>query len=404
MREDYQALIDEVSTLLGKAATLEGRDFGLIAFGAHEGADEGGGDPSLSLDSVRTRTILQRRSTAEVRAFFESFGIARATAPVRIPPDPAAGLHGRLCLPVRHGGTVYGYIWLLDDGELELTDPRLDAAMTTAARIGSLLAGEARAGARRGELLREALTGPARERETAMAELRGALGPSGTGPVALVAVLPWTPAEGEEHSGVAGVPNVAAGSAVAEARGGTDGYAALVRLRSADGLGPACTAAERLLKSPQSQGRSPSGGPEDGRAGAGVSAPRNGLGELAAAWREATAAAAAARAEPRLGPVAEWTSIGPYRLLSALRAEHGGSAEQDPAVHTLLRPAHREMARTAEVFLDCAGQAGRTAAALGVHRQTLYYRLARVEKLTGLDLDDGEHRLLLHMALKSARL
>jgi DNA-binding PucR family transcriptional regulator len=56
------------------------------------------------------------------------------------------------------------------------------------------------------------------------------------------------------------------------------------------------------------------------------------------------------------------------------------------------------------VFLDNAGQAGRTAAALGIHRQTLYYRLSRVEQLTGLDLDDGEDRLLLHMSLKSARL
>ncbi|NJP79172.1 PucR family transcriptional regulator, partial [Streptomyces sp. AA8] len=70
----------------------------------------------------------------------------------------------------------------------------------------------------------------------------------------------------------------------------------------------------------------------------------------------------------------------------------------------LLAPAHAELARTAEVFLDCAGQAGRTAAALGIHRQTLYYRLARVEQLTGLDLDEGEGRLLLHMALKASRL
>ena len=38
----------------------------------------------------------------------------------------------------------------------------------------------------------------------------------------------------------------------------------------------------------------------------------------------------------------------------------------------------------------------RAAAELGVHRQTLYYRLSRVEKLTGLDLDEGEDRLLLH--------
>lgn len=135
-----------------------------------------------------------------------------------------------------------------------------------------------------------------------------------------------------------------------------------------------------------------------GGAAAGVSGSREGLGELAVSWAEASAAARAALAEPRLGPVARWGEIGAYRLLTSL-----GSAA-DPAVTPLLSPAHRELARTAEVYLDCAGQAGRTAAALGIHRQTLYYRLSRVEQLTGLDLDDGEDRLLLHMALKGARL
>ncbi|MGC9382505.1 PucR family transcriptional regulator, partial [Streptomyces sp. MH13] len=133
---------------------------------------------------------------------------------------------------------------------------------------------------------------------------------------------------------------------------------------------------------------------------AGVSAPRTGLAELGDAWWEASAAARAARAESRFGPVAEWTSIGAFRLLTALPAR----SVRDPAVRVLLSPAHRELARTAEVYLDCAGQAGRTAAELGIHRQTLYYRLSRVEQLTGLDLADGEDRLLLHMALKSARL
>ncbi|MEU0969731.1 helix-turn-helix domain-containing protein, partial [Streptomyces sp. NPDC005917] len=127
---------------------------------------------------------------------------------------------------------------------------------------------------------------------------------------------------------------------------------------------------------------------------------RTGLAELGTVWQEAAAATRAALAEPRFGPVAEWANIGPYRLLTALPPE----ASHDPAVTVLLTPAHRELARTAEAYLDCAGQAGRTAAALGIHRQTLYYRLSRVEQLTGLDLDDGEDRLLLHMALKGARL
>jgi len=59
---------------------------------------------------------------------------------------------------------------------------------------------------------------------------------------------------------------------------------------------------------------------------------------------------------------------------------------------------------TAEVWLDSAGSPQRAATRLCIHRQTLYYRLGRIEALTGLDLADGEDRLLLHTAVKAARL
>lgn len=153
-------------------------------------------------------------------------------------------------------------------------------------------------------------------------------------------------------------------------------------------LDPALTAAGRLRA-------------EAGTAAtAGIAVPRRGLAELADAWQEASASARAASAESRYGPVADWSAIGPYRTLTALAPD----TLPDPAVRALLTPVQRELARTAEVFLDCAGQASRTAAELGIHRQTLYYRLSRVQQLTGLDLNDGEDRLLLHMALKAARL
>ncbi|CAM5739033.1 helix-turn-helix domain-containing protein [Streptomyces hirsutus] len=64
-RGDYQELVDQISELLGAPATLENRDFELLAFGAYD--SEGELDPSV-LDPVRTRSILTRRSTAAVRA------------------------------------------------------------------------------------------------------------------------------------------------------------------------------------------------------------------------------------------------------------------------------------------------------------------------------------------------
>ncbi|GAA0241143.1 helix-turn-helix domain-containing protein [Cryptosporangium japonicum] len=48
-------------------------------------------------------------------------------------------------------------------------------------------------------------------------------------------------------------------------------------------------------------------------------------------------------------------------------------------------------------FLDAAGNGPLAAAALHVHRTSLYYRLGRVHDLTGLDLADGATRLALHL-------
>ncbi|MFE9170069.1 PucR family transcriptional regulator [Streptomyces kebangsaanensis] len=392
---DYQELVDEISELLGAPATLENRNFELIAFGAYD--SEGDLDPS-ALDPVRTRSILTRRSTAAVRRWFEGFGITRATGPVRIPRTVEAGVYrGRICLPVRHRGVVLGYVWLLDY-DPGPTEQQLAAAMRVTGRIGALLADEAQHGADLTRELRAVLTAERGwPRDMAVAELRTALGVRADGPHTVVCVAPWPSADPDDAPSVRTLPGARALCTVPW--GTTDqSLALLVRLHSTDTLTPAVSAATRLLE------RADAAGPADGVAGggaaAGIAAARVGLAELGTAWAEASAAARAALAEPRLGPVAQWAAIGPYRLLTGLPPE----AAHDPVLHDLLSPAHRELARTAEVYLDCAGQAGRTAAELGIHRQTLYYRLSRVEQLTGLDLDDGEDRLLLHMALKAARL
>ncbi|MFD3945634.1 PucR family transcriptional regulator [Streptomyces sp. NPDC058579] len=422
MKGDYQELVDEISALLGAPATLENRDFGLIAFGAHDSDDD------TAMDPVRTRSILTRKSTPAVRSWFEGFGITRATGPVRIPAAPDAGVfRDRICLPVRHRGVVLGYVWLLD-AEPGPTHAQLTAAMDVATRIGGLLADEERAGTDLSRELRTALTAERGwQYDMALTALRTALGADAEGLHALVCLAPWpdedspssrtvpgaavlctvpwrapagglgaAPAPGPGAAGGRGPgaagglgPGVAGGLGAGAGAGAAAGraLAVLVRLRAADNLAPAVAAAERL------RGAAAEGGVT------GIAEPRRGLADLDVSWREATAAARTASAQPHLGPLAEWAAIGPYRLLTALPP-----AEPDPAVRVLLTPAHHELARTAEVFLDHAGQAGRAATALGIHRQTLYYRLSRVEQLTGLDLDAGEDRLLLHMALKAARL
>jgi DNA-binding PucR family transcriptional regulator len=102
-----------------------------------------------------------------------------------------------------------------------------------------------------------------------------------------------------------------------------------------------------------------------------------------------------AAAVPLLGPVARWEELGAYRLLRDVAAP-------DPVIDTLADSP--ELLHTLEVFLDHAGTVARAAEALHIHRQTLYYRLSRIEELTGCELADGQSRLLLHMSVKLARL
>ncbi|MET8772859.1 PucR family transcriptional regulator, partial [Streptomyces sp. NPDC004658] len=245
-KADYQELVDEISELLGVPATLENRDFELIAFGAYDSEDEL--DPT-ALDPVRTRSILTRRSTATVRAWFEGFGITRATGPVRIPPSPEAGVYrGRICLPVRHRGVVLGYVWLLDS-DPGPTDAQLAAALRVAGRIGALLADEAEAGAGLSRELRAVLTAERGwQQDMAVAELRTALGPRADGPHTLVCVAPWPSADPDDAPAARTIPHATALCTLPWGASGQS-LALLVRLRTMETSAPALAAATRLLKS-----------------------------------------------------------------------------------------------------------------------------------------------------------
>ena len=373
MRDDLQDLVDEVSRVLRAPATLEDREFTLLSFCAHDGT--GPATPGATMDTVRARSILGRSSTPEVRAWFESHGIAGATAPVRVPADPAAGILTRLCLPVRSGGRLHGYLWLLDEGRTDVaapSSPGLAEAVRLAAEAGRLL-GQGRPDTDDlSAALRTVLTGGAPGR--AVRALTEALGPST--PVTLVALHPAAP----------GLPTGWAPPRAGAVPAVLDDGAAVAVLLPLPGDGdprPAGALSAAAL------GGLPAGST------AGVAAARLGCSELPAQWHEARTAARVAGIDPRLAPAASWPELGAWRQVASLPAP-------DPSLTALL--ADPVLTRTAEVWLDCAGSPQRAASRLCVHRQTLYYRLGRIEQLTGLDLADGADRLLLHLGVRVARL
>jgi len=66
--------------------------------------------------------------------------------------------------------------------------------------------------------------------------------------------------------------------------------------------------------------------------------------------------------------------------------------------------ANSDLVKTLEAYLEYGGALAEAAAAINVHRNTLLYRLGRIESITGVDLKDAGQRLNLHVALKGYRL
>ncbi|MTE13334.1 PucR family transcriptional regulator [Nocardia aurantiaca] len=89
-------------------------------------------------------------------------------------------------------------------------------------------------------------------------------------------------------------------------------------------------------------------------------------------------------------------------LLSLIRDEPGVQRFAETELSALLRYDIRnatDLTRTLRQFLDLAGNKTELAKRLTISRPTLYDRLARIERILDVDLDDGETRTSLHTAL-----
>jgi purine catabolism regulator len=65
---------------------------------------------------------------------------------------------------------------------------------------------------------------------------------------------------------------------------------------------------------------------------------------------------------------------------------------------------HADLIKTLEAFFACHGNLSQTAEMLIVHRNTLLYRMNRINEIADIDLNRPEIRLALHLALTIRRL
>jgi purine catabolism regulator len=102
-----------------------------------------------------------------------------------------------------------------------------------------------------------------------------------------------------------------------------------------------------------------------------------------------------------------YADLGLFRILLAAAREPSLRPELEAFHESTLgkllaydRERGSELVPTLEAFLATLGAPLATAERLHVHRNTLLYRLTRIEALAGLDLRDPEARLMLHLALR----
>ncbi|GAA4670419.1 helix-turn-helix domain-containing protein [Amycolatopsis dongchuanensis] len=124
---------------------------------------------------------------------------------------------------------------------------------------------------------------------------------------------------------------------------------------------------------------------------------------LATTVAEATDAARLAATRPETGHFLHVDQLG----LAQLLLEWTRTDTFEPAARALLAPLRQvpgDLVRTLAAYLDAESSLAETAAVLGVHRNTVAARIARVEQLLGVDLRRRDERLALHLACRTVTL
>ncbi|MCZ2113943.1 MAG: helix-turn-helix domain-containing protein [Anaerolineae bacterium] len=135
----------------------------------------------------------------------------------------------------------------------------------------------------------------------------------------------------------------------------------------------------------------------------GISGPAMTLTEWPTVYDEALQAMELGERLNLTNQFVEFSSLGIYRLLYDLERLDNVRKFTDEIMRPLTEydaQNRGSLVRTVEAYFDHHGNISQTAESLFVHRNTLLYRMERVQELTGLHLDQTNMRLALHLALK----
>jgi hypothetical protein len=295
------------------------------------------------IDAVRSRTILQREAPPEAAALVTTLGLADAVGPVRTPALPEVDMEERWCVPLRRGRQLLGYLWVIDSsGKVGANDL---SPVLACAELATVTLARAQPSQQ--------------ERESRRAQLLGRLAAG------------RDPASADE---LIDLERLTAGATVAVNAPLIAGGWTLP-----DGVS--------VHVDPPAGQMHTSGAPVP-------------LVDLAVAVHRAACTLRALRAGARLARPC-WDALGSWHLIVA--APPDLAPEQlHPGAEVLLAQKGPDLLVTARCVLDNGGDVTLSAEQLRIHRTTLYYRISRIETLTGVNLRLAAGRDDLHLALRLA--
>jgi hypothetical protein len=385
MTTEIQRLVEELADELGRAVTIDDSDWHLEA---HSAVDD---DP----DPVRVRAILDRDAPPAAKEWARELRLASASGATRVPANPKIESSPRLVVPIRHEGTLLGFLTLLDPAE-DLKPAEIAITEQAAERAAEFLyrdrLAESAARGREQRLLRDLLSEDARLRSLAASTLREemVLMPGMSNALVVVQAAHCHGSSSEKQRALEGAlerlrRKVGAGTAIGFVRSDH-----AIVLAVADGPRQLGSIGRELLGDL-------SAGLEGSAPSVGISAPLDDPTAAPSGLRQALDAASIAAWMPSFRHLAFWEELGVSAML--MRFEEGSPLDRR---FEQLRRADRDgtLTHTLEVYLDHGGDAKLTAEELSLHRSGLYYRLSRISELAAVDLADGEARLAMHLSIK----
>jgi purine catabolism regulator len=138
----------------------------------------------------------------------------------------------------------------------------------------------------------------------------------------------------------------------------------------------------------------------DGTLIAGIGRPYEGVRGIAESLDEARDAALFASFNSRRGSVQHIDELGHRRILSEWYRSEAFRTHALDLLEPLLGSGEVELARTLGAYLDRESSTSATANHLGVHRNTVFDRVERAQRLLGVQLANADDRLVLQLACR----